>query len=255
VLNQTEANCQHLSRCAGTWSGLYVNITVNTKGGNSFFRSRKNAANGNQTITIGSGVTGVLQDTTNSDSVSNGDLLDYSISFFADANNLRFQGGGGSEFAATASATSLDCSGNTGGSSQPNGATNYYGQGVLGVGASTPSATEADVLTQLNVATDVTFLSVFIVSNTVAGGSTVRVRKNSADGNGNLSIGSLATGYFEDNTSTDSFTATDEMTIRVFTPAVAASTLSMNSLSALLTVASTVTTTFPGYYGRPTGWF
>lgn len=60
---------------AGTFSLMFTNVWANGSGASSTVQCRKNGANGNMTLTIGAGGTGLYTDTTNTDTVSNGDVF------------------------------------------------------------------------------------------------------------------------------------------------------------------------------------
>lgn len=227
--NQNEAQVQYSSRCAGAWKGLLVNVRTNAKGGNSFFKSRVNGANGGQSITIGAGVTGILQDTSGSDAVVSGDELNYSLDYFADGNALRLWLNS-SEFAASTTAPTVSCGTATGALTLNAGVTTYLSSGLFSAGAST---TESDVATEVNTPLTLSYLSTYVITNTTTANTTLRVRKNAGDGNNLLTIGSGATGYVEDASSADTFAATDECDIKIVTGATGTSIV-MNSIAVLL---------------------
>lgn len=60
----------------GTVTNLGVYASANTRDNNTVVTLRKNSGNGNLTVTFTSGLTGWQEDTTHSDSVSSGDVLD-----------------------------------------------------------------------------------------------------------------------------------------------------------------------------------
>ncbi len=242
--NQTEANVQYSARSAGTWKGLFVNVTANAKGGNSFVKSRVNGADGTQTITIGSGVTGLLQDTTHSDSIVSGDEINTAMAYFADGNAIRCQGGIGSEWVGTSSAPQINSDGAAVTLTQALSITNYFGVGTIGIAGSLPSTTEAHVQTQLNAAVTATFLSVYVIANTLVGNTSFTVRKNGAAGNNTFNVGTAATGYFEDAANSDAFTATDEFDYQVVTPGVGTSIM-FNNMAVVLAIPATSTNSRP----------
>lgn len=77
VRRAVEATSQVIFRTAGTLSKLYARVTANSNVGSVAFKTRKNAANGNQTVTIGAAATGVFEDATNTDTVAAGDKFNY----------------------------------------------------------------------------------------------------------------------------------------------------------------------------------
>lgn len=75
-----EADVQAEIRAAGTWDDLSFFSVSNSKAGNTTFQSRIGSANGNQTLTITSSGTGLFEDTTHTDSLSSGNLVNTQIS-------------------------------------------------------------------------------------------------------------------------------------------------------------------------------
>jgi hypothetical protein len=75
----TESNAHRTVREAYTFSNLNINVTANTITADSVLTFRKNNTDGNQIITIGSGATGRLVDTTHTDVTAAGDEVDYQL--------------------------------------------------------------------------------------------------------------------------------------------------------------------------------
>lgn len=75
VLNSTENNVNIPFRTPGNISKLHIGLFSNTTTSTTTVRTRKNNANGNQTISIPSGTTGMFEDTSNSDTIAAGDRL------------------------------------------------------------------------------------------------------------------------------------------------------------------------------------
>ena len=74
----------------GTWSLLSSYILTNSTGTTTTINSRVNGAAGNQSISVGSGVTGWLSDNTNNDSLGMNDLIDIQVPNTAGLNFLEF---------------------------------------------------------------------------------------------------------------------------------------------------------------------
>jgi len=77
ALGTSEVNNRTVMSQDFTWSRITVSISSNGSDGTMEMLSRINAADGNQTLTVPIGTTGEFQDTTNTDSVLNEDLIDY----------------------------------------------------------------------------------------------------------------------------------------------------------------------------------
>lgn len=206
VADATETNRQVVYRTAGTVSKVAVRVSTNATTGNSTFKVRINAADGNISITVTSGTTGVFEDNSNTDTVSSTDLLAYEFipgsvnnvlltwvrCLFAASSNtvIRYSGGGGVATAAQ---------------------TRFY---PLTYDAN-PFLTESSVRTELGISGTLKNLSLYVSSNARTTNTTLRTRINAGDGNLLLTVGSGATGTFEDTSNTDTIAATDEVNLEI----------------------------------------
>ena len=71
----TELNTRLLLRGGITWTfqNLFFRVTTNTINGSTTTTCRKNAANGNQSVSISASTTGIFEDTSNTDNYVDGD--------------------------------------------------------------------------------------------------------------------------------------------------------------------------------------
>lgn len=207
-------------RTPGTIKNLQVFVNSNARTTNTTMRIRKNGADGNNVITIAPGVTNTLyEDTTHTDTVAVGDLIDFVTVTGTGTENLSM-----SHFMIdfiTTDGSSFTCYSRTGGYAQPEPATNYPYIG----GSALIASTGTESLTQVKTRAAFTFsqLAVNITANTVNTTSIVRFRKGGADGNQIVSIGSNATGFLFDNANSDICTDTDLVNLRINTPDVTGS--------------------------------
>src|SRR3990167_2358273 len=84
----TEADYQAIVRDSYTWKNLYVRVITNTisVASGATFRTRVAAGtNGNQSVVYGSDETGVKEDTSNTDSLADGALIEYQIVTLSEA--------------------------------------------------------------------------------------------------------------------------------------------------------------------------
>lgn len=213
-----EANSQDLVRSAGTLSSLYVNVRVNPIAATSTVIFRKNGADGNLTISIGSSATGEFEDLTHNDTVVSGDLVCWKFTpgnttagISLNTHTAIFDNNQSS----TITSTPLGCTaGNT--ATAMTGASTTYFVPINGQLHSTAAVTsEAIVKTQFRKTGTMRNLRVKIVSNSRTTTTTVKTRKNGADGNQVVTIGSTATGFFEDTTHTDSVAVNDQLNYTV----------------------------------------
>lgn len=61
----------------GVLSNFQVSITLNSCNADTVFTLRKNGSDGNSTVTVPAGTTGVFKDTTHTDSITSGDLISF----------------------------------------------------------------------------------------------------------------------------------------------------------------------------------
>lgn len=204
--NTTEANTKLRIRYAGTASKLSTRIEANTVTATSTIRFRKNGANGNQVLTIGSSTTGVFSDTTNTDSVAAGDDINYQVVTGATGTSLSyavinfifeptsssvtvtlFESGIFSSFTTASTTTYAPFNGNT-----------------------TFNATESNSRKRVKKAGTFKFFQVNVASNARTTTTTFRLRKNGANGNQTVAYGSGASGQVEDTTNSDTAVADND---------------------------------------------
>jgi hypothetical protein len=205
-----EANAQMKVYTAGTYSTLRVRVISNSIAATSNLNFRKNGANGNQSVPITASTSGFYVDSTNTDTVTAGDLVNVStvpgtsgtmgIILIASV----FDTGGSS----TVTRMVYGCTtGLTAG--QTSGATYFIPLMGTITFNSTPPSTEATSQVLQRVSGTFRNLSVNITSNSRAVTDTVVFRKNGADGNQTFPITASTTGVFEDTVNTDTVTAGD----------------------------------------------
>lgn len=185
---------------AATLSNLQIVVTANASAGFTA-TLQKNGSNGNQTISVGAGLTGIFEDTTNTDTVAAGDYVNLATS--TPSASITVTAVGVKALGAVASRVPADCGSNI--ASLTPGTTRYSGLW----GRSIRSATEAS--TQSPMPTDATLsaLSVFVRSNASTTAASFKSRINGADGAQTVSITALTTGLYQDLTHTDDVAAGD----------------------------------------------
>lgn len=223
----TEADAQAIMRAASTWQGFALEVTTSPSG-TATNKSRKNTADGNQVVSVAAstGVGTIIQDSTHTDSIVSGDLLNFSFISTTASGATRWWS---SEFVGTTSAHAIGTVTTAGlntGTALSTGNTYFFALS----GAMTANTTEANAKTNLAYAATLSFLRCNILSST--GTLTVKSRKNGADGNSAVSAGASATGRFEDSTHTDSYSALDDAN----TTAIAGGTTSVSLLDVMVTL-------------------
>lgn len=195
----TESHVQHRIRHTCRLENLLVRVSSNTHDGLDTFRVRVNGGDGNLTIAVPAMATGVFEDTANTQSLSDGDLVDTRIVSGGASGTLDLN---------LISYVLTDPVGNRsyvmGGSDGTFGA--VFGStlfGHLGGDIIHGETVEAETQYRLRFSTTLDRFRVVVATNTIDGASTFRTRVNGANGNQTFTVPSLATGEFEDTTNSD----------------------------------------------------
>ena len=225
-----EAANQTTYRSAGTLANLYCRVTSNDRGA-STFKSRVNAANGSQSISVGASTTGEFQDTANTDAIVAGDEAD--CRFITGAGGTTFiLAVYGASFAATTNTVSRHHQGSIGSNAGGASATVYAARS--GVSPNALQTTESFAQFTLNAAGTLANLFANSQTNSRSDATTVRSRVNGANGGMSLSIGASTTGLFEDTTNTDTIAANDLVNSQAVTGA-GTGTINFSGFAAELT--------------------
>lgn len=193
-----EANTQLRARSAYTLRNLAANASAIS--GTCTLRTRVNGGNGSQSVSITA--TGLIEDTTNTDSIASGDLMNFQTvmsNSHGNACTLSYEAiliddaGVGSAILAT-----------QGGSNSI--AQNFFF--AVGAGA-LASGTESDVQVVFRASTTLSNFRVYVSTNTLNATKTIRTRKNGANGGQSVSYTASQTGEQEDTTGSDSMVAGD----------------------------------------------
>lgn len=205
----TESSAQYENRGGATLQNLYAYVSVNSLA-IATVTSRKNTAAGNLTVSITSGTTGSFEDTTHTDSVVAGDLVNTALNATATTS-------------LTLTNIALD-----------HVATGYQTPYMIGIGtgssvalnsnlhtalAGSQSANQVESITTVKTALAfvVSDLQELVTANTLTGTSTTKFRIASSNGNLGISYGSGVTGRVKDTTHTDSVTGTQHINSNIIT--------------------------------------
>lgn len=188
-----------------------MRLTVNTIAATSTIRTRKNSANGAQSVSIGSNATGVFEDTSNTDTIAVGDkiaiqttpgatvgtmtLSVFSMLFDATTNTVTKYGVQPWNTISTASTT--------------------FFQPLSGTAAAN-TTTEANVKCRQRKAGIFASLAINVSSNARTA-TTLKTRKNGADATLTLSITASTSGFFEDTTHSDAVVVDDDFNFALVT--------------------------------------
>lgn len=231
VGNTTEVNAQLQFAQSCTLQNLFVGCSVKGRSKSDTVTLRNNAANGNQTVTVSA--TGVVEDTTHTDSISTNGKVCLSV--------VTGSGTGTDKFSPVAIEllNSSDtfysvCKNDSGGPDTFNfGSTGYANfSGFLNT---TP--TEASQTNVISVDGAVSNSDVNVTANTINGSTTFTLRQNSADTALIATIGSSTTGFVSDATHSVTVAVNDLLDWET-TAAGSSGSATMQALTALFTISS-----------------
>lgn len=262
VWQSTESDCQGFKTrlTAGNMNNLQIDVSANTNSAAATtFRIRKNTANGNQSASITASTTGSFSDTSNTDSVNNGDIWDCSILSATNNGSVTCISWGCRYTNASASAWDL-IGGGVAASNNGSASTTQYGP-FIGCAARTGGsweATEANVQLRWGYSNGkIVFARVRVSASATGNATTYKVRKNTADGNQSISATAASTGWFEDSSNNDTFTTGDLLAMSQSSNTNATQTTDAVMGSAQLassTEAGTAVMTFAGISFSATGF-
>ncbi len=208
----TESTIQTKLRSPGTLKNFMFSVASNARTTATTANSRVNGANGNLAISVGASATGFFEDTTNSDALNVGDLIDFAVTTGTGAGTIT----GGVLKAELVTADGSFLLGES--SSAQTLAANLTRYMPFGA-ASERDATESLVQQQALYPFVGSMLQITIAANSLTAASTFSSRKNGAAGNQSISIGSGATGLFEDTVNQDVYAASDLLSCQLVTGA------------------------------------
>lgn len=185
-----------IRQTAGTFSHISAHVTANATTTASTLRSRKNTANGNQSFSVGSAATGDFTDASNTDSINATDTANWQMVVGA-TSTLTISTLSVVFTPTTDSAKRLILNS----SIAPATTDQFYT--IAGGGSVNTAATEASV--QLKMTSPATLKNMYIncVANSRTTTTTLRSRKNTANGNLVISIATTLTGEFQDTSNSD----------------------------------------------------
>lgn len=235
VSSTVDDNDKFTIRAGGTLKQLSVNVPANARVTTSTIRSRINAANGNQTISVTAGSTGIFQDTSNTDTVASGDTVNASITLGTGTGTDFTTTNFGATFTSSGTDNDIFAAQAAGDARAASGTASYYPI----CGAIEPNGDETVYQMDHNFACTASKMRVYLSANTYTGAATMRFRKNTGNGNQTLSITASTTGLFEDTTNSDSIAATDDCAYSIV--GGTANSITINWFGMLETVSTSTT--------------
>lgn len=198
----SEGRTQLQARASYTLKAAYANIGANSRNGTGTMASRINSVTGNIAVSITASTTGEFSDTTHTDSIVSGDLVNWQGSFAGSSGTTRYDAISGvlEETTGTPALMSSFVGNNV-----------TFGNGTfftpIGGALSVFTATEANARYTFRTASVLSNLYVFVRTAAV-GTTTVSSRVNGGAGTQTVTP-ALLTGAFEDTTHTDSISVTN----------------------------------------------
>lgn len=211
----TESITQIAVPVAGTLKNLCLYISANARTTDTVLRSRINGGFGNMTITVAGGTTGVfVEDTSNTDTIAAGNLINYSATTGTGSEAMVIQVGA-VEFENTAGKSFIS-GGRGAGVTIHATDTCYIGLAGEDVASPVSGATEANVATEAQFTGTLSGLWAHISAFSGAGTGTITLRKNYADTA--LVLSFTGTGTFTDTTHSVDVVATDMLDYKFVAP-------------------------------------
>ena len=213
-------------RTIATLSNLRTYVSTNTIANASTLTLRKNGGNGNQSVSVGAGLTGSFEDAVNTDDIAAADELNYIRIGGAGTGSIRWtliqmkSNSAGQQLANTAGIGTIF--GGAAGTMEYLGLTGFPGG---------KTTTEAWAQQAVQAIVTAKYMFVRLTINAVTVASTVYLRKNGANGNTFVSIPALTTGVFEDLVNSDALVAVGLVNIAVTSGDAGAHFIQLNCVS------------------------
>lgn len=216
----TESGQESTIKEAGTAKNAAIYVSANARTTDTTFTLRKNRVDTAIVLTVGSGVTGMIEDTSNSVAYAVDDELNWEITSGTGTETLTFQTLA-IEYETTTN-TGFISAGSTGASADNpvNAAVTTYA--AIG-GSHMFDTTEDNQKQKARGAFTLKNLVIRPGANTVTADSTFTLRKNGADTSLVVTIPASATGFHFDTTHTETVTADDELSLKLITGATGTS--------------------------------
>lgn len=211
----SETTAQITYYTPGTITGLWMMVNPNTLTQGATVQLRINGANGNNVLYVPSAgigefsASGALTDT-----ISSGDKVDVQIITPSGGTSLSVLGFS-YVFAATSnSMLKFTTADGLGQRCETNGFATFY-TNVSGIFNYNQSQTETQNIYHMKTAGTFSHLGVRVSTSATVGNVTVRFRKNLANGNQLVTLLPGTSGYWQDNTNTDTVVSGDTITISI----------------------------------------
>lgn len=235
-----QADTTSTCRVAGVYSNILARVNANTLNGDTHVKSWINSADGNQDLTIGTGLTGEFEETTHTDTLVAGDIVSITTAIGGSSGSISLNISGACFSASAAGKTDIF----------QGGFNNFALAGTTKYsrlsGASPLAASEtADIKIRTKLAGTMKFFCASINSNTFTGTTTFGTRVNGANGNLSVDLSGSVVGQIEDTTHSDVLVV-DDLLNRYMTSSAGTGTVANGLIE---TTFETTTDTWWGFTG------
>jgi len=235
-MNSTsDTNADHHNRAAGTLTNFYIDVSTNARGTATSCGVRIGGSAGNNLVSVTAGATGKVEDTTNSDSITNSSLVNLYVltGTGTGAFNVRRIGA-----MFTGSSQSFDMNLGLPDTLQVLAGTTYFAPMFGRLENLNGNTNEASAQINMPFSGRASNLRMrFGLNNTST--TTTRLRKNGSDGNQAVSVAAGGSGFVEDTSNHDDFVAGD---LLCYTKGSAGSTSNtFNNIGMMITQPAAVT--------------
>lgn len=242
----TEATVQNKFRSVGTISNGLCFLATNTRTTDMTIKSRINGVDGTIAVTITASTTGLFQDTTHSDTIAVGDLVNMSIQGVAGSGSGVFTLLG-MEYSTTTGKSELFANSNV--ARTYNASTTYFFPTTGSALTSALGTTEAQLQCKAGFASTVSNLKINVTANLAATDDTFDFRINGVSSALTVPVTALTTGLFEDTTHTASVIINDLINYRLVVGITAGTTVS--DFGCLVDSSTPVTITMAMWWQQP----
>jgi hypothetical protein len=219
----TLANMEVPFYLAATFKNLRCYVTANSSSTSTTFRLIKNGSATALTLTIGSGATGLFEDSSNSVTITSTDKFCYEV-VRGSAENMTFTNMTVDYLTPAGSMKHIVTGAGVG---YANASQTRFNRPVGGI---TIVTGESGARSSVPCGFTARNLAVYVSANGRSSTSTVQIRKNNADTGVIISIGSGATGWFTDTSNSVAFSEADQITIGM-TNGIGSGTVAFRTIS------------------------
>lgn len=204
----SEALAQNIIQHDATLEAIGVYVSANTRTASTVFYNRINGADGNVSVSVASSATGLQFSSTNSDSVVSGDLINSRADIASGSGSISIRNVQYTSVSTNPREITFMAGDPLTQSATTGNRWSFAGGYILNSGAA-ESVGRSYPITPGTMSGEAYYVS----ANTATQTLTYQLRRNAADVNQSVAIATGVTGWVQDVTNSDAFTATDYSTM------------------------------------------